>query len=316
VADRWHLLKNLREAVQRCLTRQHASVVQATTHVTQQQLLEYTTTAWVVSMLSSRSAKDLQQNRAERYALYEQVIALRQQGLSHKRIAQALGINSITVRTFLRAGTFPERARYRRGSQLDPYIAALHQRWLQGCTNPKQLWHELVAQGYKGTPRMVRRYVERLAQRLKALTPEQRTQFLQAETTFKTPSVRCVAFWFLKPPQELTPEQETFITRLGEISVELKSVRELSHTFVQMVQQRQHEALPVWLAHAEQSAVTEMRSFATGIRQDEAAVRAALAYAWSNGQVEGQINKLKLIKRQMYGRAKLDLLKARLLEAV
>jgi transposase len=62
--------------------------------------------------------------------------------------------------------------------------------------------------------------------------------------------------------------------------------------------------------------VTEIRSFATGIRQDEAAVRAALAHEWSNGQVEGQINKLKLIKRQMYGRAKLDLLKARLLEAV
>jgi len=62
--------------------------------------------------------------------------------------------------------------------------------------------------------------------------------------------------------------------------------------------------------------VSEIRSFATGIRQDEAAVTAALTYAWSNGQVEGQINKLKLLKRQMYGRAKLDLLKARLLEAV
>jgi transposase len=66
VADRWHLRKNLREAAQRCLTRQHASVEQATTHVAQQQLLEYTTTAGAVSILSSRSAKDLQQNRAKR----------------------------------------------------------------------------------------------------------------------------------------------------------------------------------------------------------------------------------------------------------
>ena len=314
VADRWHLRQNLREAAQRCLTRQHARVEQATTHVAQQQLLEYSTTAGAVSMRSSRSAKDLQQNRAKRYALSEQVIALRQQGLSHKRIARALGINYVTVRTFLRAGTFPARAKYRRGSQLDPYIAALHQRWLQGCTNPLQLWHELVAPGYTGTPRMVRRYVERFAQRLQALTPEQRTQFLQAETTLKTPSVRCVAFWLLKPPQELTPEQETVITRLCEISAEIKSVWELSHTFVQMVQPRQNEALPAWLAHAEQSAVTEMRSVATGLRQDYAAVAAALVYAWSNGQVEGQSNKRKLLKRQMYGRAKLDLLRVRLLD--
>jgi transposase len=140
-------------------------------------------------------------------------------------------------------------------------------------------------------------------------------QVLQAETPCKTPSVRSVAFWFLKPPQELTPEQETFITRLCAISAEIKSVWELSHPFVQMLRERQAGGLSMWLENAEQSAVTELRSFAIGIRQDEAAVTAALAYEWSNGQVEGQINKLKLIKRQMYGRAKLDLLKARLLEA-
>src|SRR5262249_36511607 len=115
---------------------------------------------------------------------------------------------------------------------------------------------------------------------------------------------------------ELTPEQALFVTRLCESSPEIKSIRDLSSTFVQMVQQRQGETLPTWLANAAQSAVTELRSFATGMQQDYAAGAAALAYEWSNGQVDGQINKLKLIKRQMYGHAKLDLLKARLLEAV
>jgi hypothetical protein len=131
---------------------------------------------------------------------------------------------------------------------------------------------------------------------------------------FKTPSVRRAAFWLLKPPQKLKSDQEAFITQLCTLSTEIKEVYEVAHAFEQLLRERQAEGLATWLAHAEQSAVSELRSFATGIRQDEAAVTAALVYDWSNGQVEGQINKLKLLKRQMYGRAKLDLLKARFLE--
>ena len=161
VADRWHLLKNLREAVQRFLTRQHAWLEQATAAGTQGQRLEPTTTAGPVAMLSSRRAHERQHTRAKRYARSCQVIERHHQGLSHKRIASTLGISPITVRTFIRAGAFPERATYRRGSRLDPYLAFLHQRWAAGWKNPTQLWHEMVAQGYPGTPRMVRRYVER-----------------------------------------------------------------------------------------------------------------------------------------------------------
>ena len=161
---------------------------------------------------------------------------------------------------------------------------------------------------------MVRRYIERLGQRLKTLTPEQRTQVLQTETTFKTPSVRRVAFWLRKPAQDLTPDQEAFITQLCSISTEIKEVRALSHAFAQMLRERQAGGLLTWLENAEQSAVTARHSFATGIRQDEAAVTDAVTYEWSNGQVEGQINKLKLLKRRMYGRAKLDLLSVRMLD--
>lgn len=314
VADRWHLLKNLREAVQRFLTRQHAHLEQATAAVTHCQLLEHTTTAGPVAMLSSRSAQERQHNRAKRYARYCQVLDLHHQGVSQKRIAAILGISPITVRTFIRAGTFPERATSRRQSQLDPYVAFLHQRWAAGCTNPTQLWHEIVTQGYRGTPRMVRRYIDRLGQRVKALMPEQRAQFIQAETTFKTPTVRRATFWLLRPAEELTPDQEACITQLCAISAAIQEVRTLSHAFVQMLRERHTGGLLTWLENAEQSAVSEMHSFAVGLRQDEAAVTAAVEYAGSNGQVEGQINKLKLIKRQMYGRAKLDLLKARMLD--
>ena len=97
------------------------------------------------------------------------------------------------------------------------------------------------------------------------------------------------------------------------LSPEIKEVREGAHAFAQLLRERQSDGLPAWLAHAEQSTVSEMRSFATGLRQDEAAVTAALQYEWSNGPVEGHINRLKMLKRQMFGRAHLDLLRCRFL---
>lgn len=115
-------------------------------------------------------------------------------------------MNPATVRRFIRAGTFPECAQYRRGSQLDPYVPYLHQRWAEGATHPQQLWQELVTQGYQGTPRMVRRDVERLRQQLHALVPAARLPMLQAGTVFKTPSVRRATSWLLKNPQDRTPE--------------------------------------------------------------------------------------------------------------
>jgi transposase len=103
--------------------------------------------------------------------------------------------------------------------------------------------------------------------------------------------------------------------QLCELSTDIKVVRGLLHTLQQMIRERQADALPAWLEQAEQCAVPVMRGFAASLRQDCAAVAAAMKQRWSNGQVEGQITRLKLITRQMYGRAKLDLLEARLLHA-
>jgi transposase len=132
---------------------------------------------------------------------------------------------------------------------------------------------------------------------------------------FKTPSVRQAAAWLLKDLQDLTPAKDTFIRPLCEPNADIKVVHGLIHTFQQMIRERQADALPAWLEQATQCAVPTMRGFAVGLKQDYAAVTAAMEQVWSNGQVEGQITRLKLIKRQMYGRAKLDLLKARLLHA-
>ncbi len=96
---------------------------------------------------------------------------------------------------------------------------------------------------------------------------------------------------------------------------ELEQARELAHAFNRMVRQRQADELEGWLAKGLKSGLAEFESFVRGLRGDMAAVKAAISYEWSNGQVEGQVNRLKLIKRQMYGRANFDLLRARVLHA-
>jgi hypothetical protein len=123
---------------------------------------------------------------------------------------------------------------------------------------------------------MVRRSVARLGQRLQALPPEQRAQCMQAKTTCKTPSVRQAPFWLLKPPETLAPEPQTFVTQLGALSPASKEVREGAHAFPQRLRERQAGGLLAWREPMEQSTVSEMQSFATGLRQDEAAVTAAL----------------------------------------
>jgi len=315
VADRWHVLKNLGETVQRVLTRQRASVDQAARQMRDHQIEQAEASVPFGSLLSSREGTEIQQHRANRYARYCAVKRLHQQGVSHEGIARTLCLSPTTVRRFVRATTFPERASYRRGSQLDPYAPYLHHRWAQGVRNPVLLWREISAQGYAGTPRMLERYVTRLRQRLKGLTPQEGAHVLQAATTFKTPSVRQVTSWLQRPPPALPEEQAQFVSHLCEVSTEVKVVRELVLAFRQLIKERAIAAFPTWLETAEQCPVVELRHFAIGLRQEYRAVAAALEYPWSNGPVEGQINRLKTIKRQMYGRANFDLLRARVLWA-
>lgn len=313
VADRWHLLKNLGEAVKRVLTRERASVEHAAQQLRTDQLGQQVTAGEVVLRFSARPETEIEHHRAARYARYCAVKRLQQQGVSQVGIARTLCMNHATVRRFMRAAAFPERVRYRRGSRLDPYLPYLAQRWAQGERDPQQLWREVQAQGYPGTARMLDRYVLRVGQRVKGLSSEESAQFLQVATIFPTPSIRQVTAWMQKPSHNLTPEQAQCLTHLTAASAQVQETRTLALAFRQLMQLRAVAQLPIWLAQAEQSPVLELRSFAVGLRQEYAAVAAALEYRWSNGPVEGHVNRLKTIKRQMYGRANFDLLKARVL---
>jgi transposase len=121
------------------------------------------------------------------------------------------------------------------------------------------------------------------------------------------------ASWMLLRPEQLKDEEKKVVADMCQSLPDVRGAQELARGFCGIVRERQADALRVWLINALKSQMPEFVSFANGIMQDLQAVKAALGYEWSQGQVEGQVNRLKLLKRKMYGRAKLDLLRARVL---
>lgn len=313
VADRWHLLKNLSETIERFVDRHRPLVEQAAASVSGLQAIEHSLAKSPKAMLSSKEEGEKQVCRQNRYERYLKVIELHRQGLSERAIARTWAINRATVRKFLRSDGFPERAsNKRKGSILDPYLPYVHRRWAEGCDNAHQLRRELQARGYQGKVAVVRRYMRRLRSRLAELSPEQQVTFLGTKAAFKAPTSRRAGWWLQAELEDLNEEQQAFVERLRELCPSAARAGELARWFREMVKERRPERLDDWLDAAEQ---TELESFAHSLRKDYKAIRAALSYEWSNGQVEGQIHRLKLVKRQMYGRANFELLKQRVLAA-
>jgi transposase len=136
----------------------------------------------------------------------------------------------------------------------------------------------------------------------------------KASPRLRVPSAREAA-WLLLRPDELTGEEKPVVELLCRLSPEVGRAQGLALSFVGLVKERRADRLREWIITAQRSGVAEFVSFANGLTSDMGAVRAALEYEWSQGQVEGQVHRLKLVKRQMYGRGELDLLRARVLRA-
>src|SRR5260370_12937996 len=129
-------------------------------------------------------------------------------------------------------------------------------------------------------------------------------------------SSRSASFLMILLPEKLTTLQRQQVEQICQASDELRTVYLLSQEFVTLLRERQAELLDGWLLRAKESHVTELGSFVNGIRRDYAAVRAACSLPWNNGITEGHVNRLKFLKRQMFGRAHLDLLRVNVLHAV
>ncbi|CAG2153088.1 ISL3 family transposase ISMno5 [Cupriavidus numazuensis] len=314
VSDRWHLLSNLRDNVEKLLCRLGPQLRQAA-----QQVEVAGVTLGRQRVLSRDSLwswqRESDQRRAARLALYERVMALHAQGGTMKGIGLELSIDQRTVRNFVTAGAFPERAPRARGpTPLDPYLSYIEERIAQGCRFPELIWQELKQRGYTGSCATVRNCVIRL------LFPQGKEPLVQAPVrTMPCPSAGRVFGWLvgwrrLAIEEPRSADHERFVQALCRIEPVVGEVRSLAREFLGLMHRRSLRQFDRWLKRLARCDAAEMRRFAKSLRADLPAVRAAFKLPWSNGQTEGHINRLKLLKRQMYGRANVELLRLRVLK--
>jgi transposase len=223
--------------------------------------------------------------------------ALAQAGVPIKEMTRRTGRSRKLVRSVLRGGD-GDVFRCRTGA-LEPYLADLGAEWASGCRNGAELWRRLRAGGFRGGLRVVTEWA----------TKRRRSERAGLELSRTAPPARMLTRLMTTQREHLSKSDAVTVAAIETGVPALAAARDLMERFHRMLRVRDSDALAPWLADTGDSLLA---SFGKGIRADFAAVRAALTEPWSNGQTEGQITKLKLVKRQMYGRAGLDLLRARL----
>jgi transposase len=310
VADRFHLLCNLTSAIERVLETKRSELCKAC------EPPEIKTESGVgaeappkMTMAQERS----KQSRERRLDLYSEVLDLQRQGFTNRAIGRALHMGRKTVGRFLLAGQFPERAKpHRPGPRVNKFRDYLQKRWAEGCHNVTKLWHEIQSQGYVGGRSMVATLVATLR------TPgtkyhRQNSRPSASKPKGKPLSPRQAAMLIARNPEKLDDDEQQIITRLERACPTLEFLRPLVRSFSEVLLGKEAAALQPWIDRANASGLPAIKNFCNGLVRDRAAVTAAISLKWSNGQVEGQVHRLKLIKRQMYGRANFALLRARVL---
>ena len=218
-----------------------------------------------------------------------------QAGVAIRQIVRRLGHSRKVVREVLRSDVFRVRQ-----SSLEAYLPWLDAQWEAGARNATELWRRAKEQGYRGSLRVVGEWATR----------RRRAEKAEVERLQRGPSARTLARLLTTSRDHLTKAETLTVAAVEQGVPALVEARKVVAGFQTMVRTMAPDKLDAWAARASESLVT---SFARGIVRDGAAVRAALALPWSNGQTEGQVTRLKLIKRQMYGRGRIDLLQARLI---
>lgn len=315
VADRWHLLKNLVEALEATLTQEERAFAAVAAADPEPQLPAVGSTetrAPAAPSPAPAAPATPTPGEARRRQIYEEVQRLQGLGWSKQTIARELGQPLRTIHRYAHAPVFPARKRRTRPpGQLAPFRRYLEQRLEDGCGNAAQLWRELQEQGFTGSYSAVHAWIAERYPPLpagEAGTPSQRSQ---GRTNSPPPTPRTVTWWLLRRPDELTAEQVAFLEALQERCPLIQQARELVQEFFGITRKREGAKLEDWVSRTSGSGIGALRNFALGLRRDWDAVVAGLTLPWSNGPVEGQVNRLKLIKRQMYGRAGFPLLRAR-----
>ena len=305
VADRWHLLRNLGEAVRTIVAGHHAAVRRVWRGIAAEQ-------AGPAASEKAASTTTREAKRAARHqprqARYAEVRRLADAGATVSTIARACELDRKTVRKWLREGRPGTWDRPSSPGILGPYIDQLERRWAEGSRNAARLWAELVSAGFRGSRSTVRAW----ATRRRRVSSDPLDPKPTVREGWKPPSVVRVARLIQADPADVRGLDGMFLNRLLAEVPALAVVHGLARGFAVLVRKEGTGTLDEWLAT---TVGTPLESFAEGLKKDLAAVQAALDTPWSTSPVEGQISRLKTIKRTMYGRAGFSLLRSRILHA-
>jgi transposase len=305
VADRWHLLKNLGDAVRAAAGAHHAAIRRAGRAVAAE-LAAAPGTPPAPTALEARKAA----THAARRAPFEEVRRLHGGGASINGVSRVTGLDRKTIRKWLREGgpgTWERRTPEGRAGIPGPWSAHLERRWGEGLRNGAALWRELAAAGYPGGRATVKAWVTRRRRAAPdALSPT------SASDGWTPPTANGVARLLQRKAEDLDGPSADLLAQVTEEVPALGTTRDLALRFAALVRKEGTGTLACWLDDAEG---TPLAGFAKGLRKDLGAVRAALELPWSTSPVEGQISRLKTIKRTMYGRAGFGLLRSRVLAA-
>ncbi|WP_276147920.1 ISL3 family transposase [Streptomyces sp. 11-1-2] len=300
VADRWHLWHNLGEAAKRAVA-QHRQCLRALVPDPEGKADEP----------APPEEKEDSPWRSERFAnrvraRHATVHALLEAGHSRRSIGRQLQMTHRTVKSLADAAKpedlFRGQWQHSRTSVLDEYKPYLDERWDEGCTNAWKLWEEIVPLGYRGSYGRVSAYLR-----------EKRTS--PRPVTAQPPAPRAVTRWILSRPETLTQIEQLRLKAVLANCPELDALTGHVRSFAQMLTERQGERLPQWLEAVRQDDLPSLHTLAAGIDRDRDAVIAGLTLPWSSGVVEGHVNRIKMFKRQMFGRAGFALLRKRVLLA-
>ncbi len=320
IADRWHLLHNLAEGLEGFLLQQRAALRAASAVPGEATAVASGVTPGPLTPQRPRHGQQRAEEASRRRhaRVVEQYAAIRRlhaAGADVADIARRVGASRRTVYRYRHLPEPPEPKRPHRPPRqrvLTPYEPYLLQRWQEGCHNGMRLYREIRGQGYAYGASNVMRFVAQLRRDETAGQPA--GAGARAKAT-RVPSARRVAGLFLRRPADLHPEQQAYLDRLLAHDAAVATTYRLTQSFAAMIRERGGARLDAWLAEADGSDVPALRRFATGLRDDLDAVRAGLTEIWSNGPTEGFVHKLKLLKRQGYGRADFDLLRQRMIAA-
>jgi transposase len=330
VADRWHLLHNLVEVLEEFLLHHRAALREAAAGRAAAPSEETSAIAPTSTpatpdastpgpltpdrpRLGQKRSEEARRRRHERVVEhYDAIRRLVAAGANIADIARRVGVSRRTVYRSRALAEPPEPKRPNRPARqrvLTPVAPYLLQRWQEGCHNGMKLCREIRDRGYRYGDSNVLRFVADLRRDEAAGRPVA----IGSPRTPRVPAARNVAGVFLRRPKDLESEQKTYLEKLTGTNTALATAYRLTQDFATMVRERQEERLGGWLLEVDASDVPALRRFAHGLRNDEAAVRAGLREVWSNGPTEGFIHKLKLVKRQAYGRAGFAVLRQRLI---